>query len=219
MSPTGLRERKKRETRQRLRAAALQLVAERGLDHVTVDDIADAADVSTRTFFNYYSSKEEAVVGSEPEWLTHVAEVLAARPADEEPLFCLEAVFAEVAALLAQDRDVHVLRRKVVAENPSLASRRTTAFDELEQVLVDGVRDRMPETSTVDAEAALVVACAVAAMKVSVDAWVDSDGAADLTALLRHAISRLAAGFAPASARPVAPLRGSARKAIRKDLR
>lgn len=219
MSPTGLRERKKRETRQRLRTAALQLVAERGLDHVTVEGIAEAADVSTRTFFNYFSSKEEAVVGSEPEWLTHVAEVLAARAYDEQPLFSLEAVFEEFAALLVQDRAVHVLRRKVMADNPSLMARRTAAFDELEQVLVTAIRERMPASATAAGDAALVVAAAVAAMKVSVDAWVDSDGDADLTALLHHAINRLAVGFAPASARPVAPTRGSARRTTRKDVR
>jgi AcrR family transcriptional regulator len=219
MSPTGLRERKKRETRQRLRTAALQLVAQRGLDHVTVEDIADAADVSTRTFFNYFSCKEEAVVGSEPEWMTHIAEVLAARPADEAPLHSLEAVFEEFAGLLVQDRDAHVLRRKVMAENPSLMARRTATFDELEQVLVTATKERMPASATTDTDAALVVAAAVAAMKVCVEAWGDSDGVADLNALLRGAINRLAQGFGPASARPVAPTRGSARSTTRKDLR
>jgi AcrR family transcriptional regulator len=219
MTPTGLRERKKRETRQRLRAGALQLVADRGLDHVTVDDIADAAGVSTRTFFNYFSSKEEAVAGSEPEWMAHIAEVLAARPAGEAPLFSLQAVFEEFAALLVQDREALVMRRKVMADNPSLMPRRTAAFDELERVLVTGIRERTPIGATSHADAALVVAAAVAAMKVSVDQWVDSEGDADLTALLHRAINRLALGFGPASARPVAPTRGSARRTIRKDLR
>ena len=219
MSPTGLRERKKRDTRQRLRAAALHLVAARGLEHVTVEDIAEKADVSTRTFFNYFSSKEEAVVGSEPEWLTHVAALLEARPADEQPLHSLEAVFEEFAALLVEDRAALVLRRKVLADNPSLMARRTAAFDELERVLVKAVRERIPAAPTAAEDAALVVAAAVAAMKVSVDTWVDSEGDADLTALLHRAINRLAVGFGPASARPVAPTRGSARSTTRKDVR
>jgi hypothetical protein len=104
-----------------------------------------------------------------------------------------------------------------MADNPSLMARRTAAFDELEQVLVTAVRERLPAGATSDAP--LVVAAAVAAMKVSVDAWVDSAGTADLTALLHGAINRLAVGLAPASARPVAPTRGSARSTTRKDVR
>jgi AcrR family transcriptional regulator len=219
MPTTGLRERKKLQTRQALRNAALQLTVERGLDHVTVEDIAAMADVSPRTFFNYFSSKEVAVVGGDPELMIHVLGVLAARPVEEEPLLSLHAVLEEFATLLVQNRDVHVLRRKVLAENPGLLSRRAAAFDEFERVLIEGVRERMTPGTTSDADPALVVAVAVAAMKVSVEQWVASEGDTDLHALLQSAINRLAIGFGPASARPVAPTRGSGRKTIRKDLR
>jgi AcrR family transcriptional regulator len=63
---SGLRERKKLATRHALHLAALQLVAERGLDDVSVDDIAERAEVSPRTFFNYFPSKDDAVLGLEP---------------------------------------------------------------------------------------------------------------------------------------------------------
>lgn len=79
----GLRERKKRETRLAMSLAAIRLSVERGWDNVSVEDIAAAANVSERTFRNYFGSKAEAIVGTHVERSTRTAEVLRDRPADE----------------------------------------------------------------------------------------------------------------------------------------
>jgi AcrR family transcriptional regulator len=80
----GLRERKKRETRVALSQAAIRLCVERGWDNVTVDDIAAAADVSARTFRNYFANKAEAVAASHAERTLRIADDLRARPATED---------------------------------------------------------------------------------------------------------------------------------------
>ena len=78
----GLRERKKRATRKALRDAALRLALERGTDNVRVDDIAEAAGVSPRTYNNYFASREQAIVAAVTgEREARIAEAVAARPA------------------------------------------------------------------------------------------------------------------------------------------
>jgi AcrR family transcriptional regulator len=106
MAEEGLRERKKRETRLALSYATIRLVMERGWDNVSVEDIADAANVSARTFRNYFASKAEAVVATHIERGQHTAEVLRDRPLDE-PLWeaIVNAVVAQFDQPVTQSRD------------------------------------------------------------------------------------------------------------------
>src|SRR4051812_6799411 len=80
----GLRERKKEETRAALAWAAIRLIVERGYDNVLVEDIANEAGVSPRTFNNYFSSKAAAVASRQLDRWRRTAEGLRARPADED---------------------------------------------------------------------------------------------------------------------------------------
>ena len=92
----GLRDRKKAATRAALSSAAERLARALGIECVTADAIASEAGVSTRTFHNYFSSKEEAVLASFEESVTHWIEALASRPADEPILDVLEDLVVEI---------------------------------------------------------------------------------------------------------------------------
>src|SRR5215472_2824187 len=79
----GLRQRKRRQTRAALSRAAIRLSIQRGWETVTVDEIAAAANVSPRTFRNYFSTKAEAIAAGHLERLLRIADELRARPAGE----------------------------------------------------------------------------------------------------------------------------------------
>ncbi|MCY0948693.1 TetR family transcriptional regulator [Streptomyces sp. H27-S2] len=87
----GLRERKKRRTRDALLRAALLLFIAQGYEQTTVDEIADAVDVSQRTFFRYFANKEEAVFAVQDLVESHFVAELRARPATEGPLRAMRA--------------------------------------------------------------------------------------------------------------------------------
>ena len=135
-SRPGLRDRKKRQTRAALSAAALRLVAERGLDQVTVEEISEAADVSARTFFNYFPSKDEALLGDQPADREVLAARIVAAPPAMSAFDALRRAFDEVVEAIEADREVWLLRLRVIAANPSLLPRLISGNAETEQVIV-----------------------------------------------------------------------------------
>lgn len=214
MDEVGRRERKKRETREALRAAALRLVAERGLEHVTVEEIADAVDVTSRTFFNHFASKEDAVVGPDPRRLEQLRESLSSRPLEETPLQMLEAALCAETEAMTQHQDEHLLRQRLVRENPKLIPRRLAAFGEFERVLVEAVAARIGADPDRDLYPTLVAGAALAALRASLRVWRIDKDAADLGGLVRTAFAALTDGLSapqPESGPPAGVVRETAR--------
>ncbi|GAA3092812.1 TetR/AcrR family transcriptional regulator [Streptosporangium carneum] len=90
----GLRERKKLRTRQALITEALRLFLEKGYEQTTVSEIAMAAEVSTRTFFSYFASKEEVLLHHVRESLDRALRTVAERRSDDSPADLLARVVA-----------------------------------------------------------------------------------------------------------------------------
>src|SRR3954454_16613700 len=114
--PLPVRERTRRAVRGELTQLAVSLFVEKGYNETTIDDLAAAAGMSKRTFFRYFASKEELVMGKYEYFGEQLAEDLAARPADEPIWASLRHVFGRVADHVENDarRTESVAMEKIV---------------------------------------------------------------------------------------------------------
>lgn len=139
----GMRARKRRETRQRIAVSALNLFKERGYSAVTVDDIAEAADVSKRTFFDYFPSKEDVVGAWQDNFALALADAIAGRPRDEPLRVTVEHAIAD-AVLLSIPPDAEFVN-EMIEGTPALRVRNQYKYVELEWAMVQALSERYPE--------------------------------------------------------------------------
>ena len=199
----GRRERKKRETRLALKAAALDLVSERGYHNVTVEDIANTVDVSVRTFFNYFSSKEAAVVGEDPELLEAIRAQLLALPADVAPLDAIRDVLMARADAISEDIDlsgedhtVWLRRFSAVHSQPEVRVAYSKHMTEVEQAIADTLVQRLGGDERLRGYASLVTTCALSVMRVAGGLWAGQGGTYPLRDVANAGLDLLAQGFA-----------------------
>ena len=198
----GRRERKKLATRQALQDVALRLVAERGIDQVTVEDISEAADVATRTFFNYFSSKEEALLGNLPEKVATVQRMVVDRPAGETPLAAVCQVLRTMTLRLAERREERLLRQQVIERHPGLLARQLGVYASFEHALATAVTERLGPGRADPSYARLVAAVAVAAARSSVSSWWADQGRRPLAGVVDASFVQLRDLGSPPPPRP-----------------
>jgi AcrR family transcriptional regulator len=189
----GHRERKKAQTRRAIALATRRLVFAHGFDAVTVQDIAAAADVSPRTFFNYFGSKEEAAVGVDPSALEDLTVAIAERPAHESPAGALVNTLMQVGSPEAAEGWVQ--RVELVALHPVLLPRHLAAMSAVEDALAGAIAARSGLDSETDPRPAMIVAAAVGVLRCAFSSWVRSDRSRPLDRVLADAFSFLTTGL------------------------
>jgi AcrR family transcriptional regulator len=191
----GLRERKKRQTRAALIGSALRLVAERGLDAVTVEEISADADVSVRTFFNYFRNKEDALTGGgviAGERLTRV--LREAPPEMSVPQAIRRGMLVEAEAIERDPAEL-MLVLTITERTPALRPHLVVAEDPILQSLTAAVGERLGLDPAEHGYPGLVSAVSIAAFRQTVFHWHANDCAQPLTELLDEALGELAAGL------------------------
>jgi AcrR family transcriptional regulator len=188
-----LRERKRTRTRLMIQAEALRLFAEKGYPETTVEEIADAAAISPRTFFRYFPTKEDVVIWDEYDPL--VPDLLEARPDDEPPAETLRVVIREaLGGLYRRDPERLLARVRLSASVPDLRAR----FAEEQQKGMATLAPLLTQkrwTRSDDLQLRVIGAALIAAVSVALDRWQQDNGNSDLLALLDQTIDALANGI------------------------
>lgn len=182
-----LRTRKKAATRQSLHEAALRLAMAHGLDGVTVEDIADEAGVSRRTFSNYFANKEDAILHADRERTRRLLSLLMARPADEGPWAALRgAAVDQFHGRPAPDPE-WVEQLRLLRRHPSLLARQASDQIAQERELAAALADR-----GADEELARVMASAcLATFRTAGALWLEGGGEQSLPALMDRLLRRV----------------------------
>lgn len=192
----GLRMRKKLETRHAIRRAALQLALDDGLENLTIEAIASAANISQRTFFNYFDRKEDALVTNADEAAAALRPLIVARPAHESPLHAIRVVITEndPFQLLNADRDQALARQTLIQAHPALMARQMARFALMEQAFASAVAERLGVDPDSDLRPALTAGVAAAALRVAIRHWT-FDSTTDLPDLLIASFDALENGL------------------------
>jgi len=198
----GLRERHRKRTAADLEAAALDLFCARGFDAVTIDDIAAAADVSRRTFFRYYASKEDVILSDHPKRLDELQAALDRRPAEEPALTALRHAIMSLVTTYEEQRE-HMLRRfRLMTTTPALEARSLCLQRNWETSVTEMLAARMGVDPAHDLRPGVVAATTMAAMRVATANWLAGGGQGDLPTIVATALDLLDGGLQAAATPP-----------------
>lgn len=172
-----LRERKKAATADALHRAAMELAIERGLTEVTVEAIVEAAEVSRRTFSNYFANKEDALLHGERERLNQFLQALGARPTTEPAWLAIRASSRALFDESGEPDPEWVAQSRLIRRHPSLVGQqfaRHAAFEE-------DVAGELTRRGADAMRARLMAAAFTASLRVGTDVWLERRGEGSLS--------------------------------------
>ena len=195
MATKGLRERKKVDTRKRIESAALDLFERDGFESATIGDIAAAVDIAPRTFFHYFTTKEDVVLADYADRLRRIIATLADRPVTEVPWTALQRAFVAVAADYEVEQPQLLRRFQIIASTPSVFARSLQLQAGWEDALADALTQRMGTEAARDIAPSLLAAAALAAMRASLRHWLVGAGVKSLPQQVTECFDRLSRGL------------------------
>jgi AcrR family transcriptional regulator len=194
--PVGLRERKKLATRQALGFAAMRLAVQHGVENVLVEDIAEAAGVSARTFNNYFGSKYEAICSLGFDRALRVGAALRDRPADEDLWQAVVgAVMSEYGAADHPLDPEWMAGVRVVTSSPALRGEYLKVQYMIQFALAEAIAIRMGPRAAASMFPRILSASVTCVVQVVFERWLTSDPPVALAPMMRRGLTELADGM------------------------
>jgi AcrR family transcriptional regulator len=191
--PLPVRERTRRAVRDELTQLAKELFVEKGYDETTIDDLAAAAGMSKRTFFRYFASKEELVMGKYEVLGEQLAEDLATRPADEPLWASLRQVFGRVVEGVESEARgaTAVAMENIVRDHPTLNASYLERVSRMQELVLDQVRTRTGQQDPTDPRTPAIVGAAFSCLIAAWATWLASNQAQAFGDLLDQAMDAI----------------------------
>lgn len=193
-SPRPLHTRVRQGIREQVRMTAIELMLERGFARTSVDDIAHAAGISRRSFYRYFGTREDLVLGRTEDQVATLVAALAARPLDEDAWTALERA-AQSLPDAGQPAGRSLAFARLVLGDPDLRAHQLEQRASWRQALAPVVEERARRCGIgLDAVGATaVVAAALSCLDVAVAAWVEQGGQVPLAQLYERAVDAVRA--------------------------
>ncbi|MGW8529568.1 MULTISPECIES: TetR family transcriptional regulator [Nocardiopsidaceae] len=190
----GLRERTRRAVHREIAEAGMRLFLERGFEETTIDQIAEAAGISRRSFFRYFGTKEDVVLGDLVDRGRRVRDALVERPPEEEPWEAVRASLLSLRTVQPVDTDRELRIGQMLHRTPSLRARHMEKQLAWKELLVPELARRLrgaddPDGTAAEHRSAAIVATALACLDVASETWLRLDGAVPLEQLWDEAVS------------------------------
>lgn len=190
---SGLRSRQKRQARAELVDTALALFAARGVHDVTVDEICEQADISARTFFRYFGTKEALLSAPFLDLSDQILAALEAAPSGLDAWQALKTATMAGCRWAAAAPTQFLLAGMISVRDPSLRSHSTVLLLQREQAIVDAIAPRLPAGAPPETPMMLAALVAVA-LRSAFGTWIEQEGRPCLTELVANRFSALEAG-------------------------
>ncbi|MBG0566491.1 TetR family transcriptional regulator [Actinoplanes aureus] len=191
--PISVRERARNAMRAELAVLAQDLFADKGYEQTTIEDLVAAAGISKRTFFRYFTSKEDLVLGKHDVWAERLVEAFAARPGEEPVWESLRKAFDVVVDYFTDETQLSraLAMEKVVQDNPALGAGELERISRIQDQLAEFIGRRLDRRSAADPRPAALAGAALSCLIAAKNVWIAGDQSKPFGEVLDDAMAAL----------------------------